>query len=171
MRGFTKLPKDYSDKYTDKPVRIIPFNPKSKQVANEYIKKIRSLLLKYKVNFLLRGSTAYEIAGKGEIEIGVYPKEKEWKEVLGTLKSHFGTIDNLEENYARFNNKLGGFEIEVILLKGHDAVIDKKLTEYLKNSPELLQEYEKIKRKYSYSKREYMIHKNDFLEGIVKKLK
>lgn len=37
MRGFTKLPKSYFEKYSDKPVKIIPFNPKSKLVAREYM--------------------------------------------------------------------------------------------------------------------------------------
>lgn len=170
MRGFTKLPKSYFDKYSDKPVKITPFNPRAKIVAHKYIKKIESLLENFKVETLLRGSTAFGIAGKGEIEIGVYPKQEEWGEVIKTLKNHFGKVDNLEENYARFNDNFDGFETEVILLKGHDAIIDKKLTEYLINSPEVLKEYEKLKQKYAFSKREYMIQKNNFLEGIVNKL-
>ena len=125
---------------------------------------------KYKVKTLLRGSTAFGIAGKGEIEIGIYPREGDWREIINTLKSHFGQVDNLEENYARFNDKYKSFEIEIILLKGHDAVVDKKLTKYLKSSPKILKEYEKLKRKYSFSKREYMIQKNSFLKKIVHKL-
>ena len=169
--GFTKLPKNYFDKYSDKPVKIIPFNPRAKIVADKYINKLRLTLNKFNVEILLKGSTAYGIAGKGEIEIGVYPSEKEWEKVIATLKIHFGRIDNLEENYARFNDKFDDFEIEVILLKGYDAAVDKKLTEYLINSPEVLKEYEKLKRRYSYSKREYMIQKNSFLEKIVNKLR
>lgn len=171
MRGFTKLPKGYFDKYSDKPVKIVKFNPKSRVVAENYIKKIELLLKDFKVELLLRGSTAYGIDGKGEIEIGVYPKEEDWGEVIKTLTAHFGKVDNLEENYARFNDIFDGSEIEVILLKGHDAQVDKKLTNYLICSPEVLREYEKLKYKYAYSKREYMLQKNEFLEGIVKKLR
>lgn len=170
MRGFTELPKGYFDKYSDKPVKIVKFNPKSSLVADKYIKKIKSLLKNFKVEILLRGSTAFGIAGKGEIEVGVYPTEEDWGEVIKTLKTYFGKVDNLEENYARFNDFYDGFEIEVILLKGHDAIIDKKLTEYLKSSPKVLKQYEGLKYKYSYSKREYMIQKNSFLEEIVKRL-
>ena len=59
---------------------------------------------------------------------------EKWGKVINALKTHLGTVDNLEENYARFNDTYEGFEIEVILLRGHDAVVDKKLTECLINS-------------------------------------
>ena len=170
MRGFTKLPRSYFDKYSEKPVTIVPFNPKSRIVAERYINKLELLLAKFKVEIFLRGSTAYGIAGKGEIEVGVYPKVEEWGKVIGVLKTYFGAVDNLEENYARFNDIFESFEIEVILLKGQDALVDKKLTEYLINSPAVLKEYEKLKKKYSYSKREYMIQKNNFFEEIINKL-
>jgi len=169
MRSFTKLPKNYFDKFSDKPVKIIPFDPKSRVVAEKYIKKIELLLKNFKVEISHRGSTAFGIAGKGEIEIGVYPLEKEWNVVIETLTTYFGKVDNLEKNYARFNDCFEGFEIEVVLFKGYDATIDKRLTEYLKNSPEVLREYEKLKYKYAYSKKEYMIQKNKFLEAIVEK--
>lgn len=167
MRGMSD---DYFDKFSDKPVKIVRFNPKSRIVAGKYIKKIRSLLKNFEIEILHRGSTAFGIVGKGEIEVGVYLLEKDWEEVVETLKTHFGKVDNLEDNYARFNDFFDGFEIEIILLKGSDAVVDKKLNEYLKNSPEILKVYENLKNKYSYSKKEYMIQKNKFLEEIVKNL-
>lgn len=170
MRGFTKLPRTYFQKYSDNPVKIIPFNPRSQISTKEYIKRLNSLLSKFKVDILLRGSTAFGIAGKGEIEIGVYPLEKDWEEIINILKNNFGAVNNLEENYARFNDKFEGFEIEIILLKGYDAVVDKKLTEYMKNSPEVLKRYEELKNKYSYSKRDYMLQKNKFFEELIKRL-
>lgn len=170
MKGFTKLPRTYFQKYSNSPVKIIPFNPRSQISAKEYIKRLKSLLSKFKVDILLRGSTAFGIAGKGEIEIGVYPLKKDWKEIINILKNNFGAINNLEENYARFNDKFEGFEIEIILLKGYDAIVDKKLTEYMRSSPEVLKKYEKIKKRYSYSKREYMLQKNRFFEDLVKGL-
>lgn len=170
MRGFTNHQKSYFDKFSDKPVKIFPFDPRARIVAEKYIKKIESLLNNFEVEVLHRGSTAFGISGKGEIEIGIYPKQDGWEEVVRILKKHFGKVDNLEENYARFNDKFMNFEIEVILLRGHDATVDKKLTEYLKKSPGDLKDYEKVKRKYSFSKREYMVQKNKFLQRIVNKL-
>ena len=170
MRGFTKLPDNYFDKFKDKPVKIVPFNSKSRIIANKYISKIKDVLSDVDVEILHRGSTAFGIAGKGDIEIGIYPSSNDWDKVINKLKKHFGKVNNLEDNYARFNDIFVGFEIEVILMKGFDAKVDKKLTKYLINSPKILEEYEKLKYKYSSSKKEYMIQKNKFLESIVKKL-
>lgn len=166
----SKLPEDYFNKYSNKPVKIVEFNPKSRIIAGKYIKRLRLLLKNFEIEILHRGSTAFGIAGKGEIEVGIYPLEKEWQGVIGALKTHFGKIDNLEENYARLNDLFDGFEVEIILLKGQGARIDKKLNEYLKNSPKVLEKYEKLKNRYSYSKKEYMIQKNKFLEEIVNRL-
>jgi GrpB-like predicted nucleotidyltransferase (UPF0157 family) len=168
MRGFKKLPKSYFNKYSDKPVIIIEYDPKTKLVARQYIDKLEGLLNGFPAEIMHRGSTAFGIAGKGDIEIGVYPIQ--WKETVKLLKDHYGKVDNEEENYARFNDNYKGFEIEVILMRGHDAEVDKKLTEHLKNSPVMLKKYENLKRKYSYSKKEYMIKKNDFFEKLAEKL-
>ena len=170
MKGFTPLPNGYFTKYATTPVSILPFNPKSRITAERYIEKLAFLLTKFSADISLRGSTLYGIAGKGEIEIGIYPPEKKWKEIIDMLKIHFGKIGTLEKNYARFNDVFDGFEIEVILLRGHDAFVDKKLTEYILHSPKILREYEKLKRKFSYSKREYMIRKNSFFEKIISTL-
>lgn len=132
MRGFKKLPKSYFDKYSGKPVKIIEFNPQSTIVANKYIEELRILLKEFNVDIVHRGSTAFGIAGKGEIEVGIYPEKKDWDSIINKLKLHFGEIGNLEENYARFNHIFNNFEIEIILMKGHNVILDKKLTEYLK---------------------------------------
>lgn len=167
MRGLPKLPDSYFDKFKDKPVKIYPFDSKTKKIAADYIKKLERLLGGFKVEFLHRGSTAFGIAGKRDIEIGVYPSDKDWGSVLEKLKSHYGKVDNLEMNYARFNDSVDDFEIEVILMRGREAKIDKKLTNYLLNHPKLLKKYEKLKYKYAYSKKEYMIQKNRFLKKVI----
>lgn len=170
MRGFTKLPEGYFEKYSDKPVKLVPFNPKAKDTASIYINRLKAWLSGFDTEILHRGSTAFGITGKGEIEIGIYPKDRDWDKVIAVLRSYLGEVSSLEENHARLNDDFEGFEIEIILMKGYDAEVDKKLTGYLINSPETLKGYEALKRKYSYSKREYMIQKNKFLGKIVEKL-
>lgn len=167
MRGLTELPDSYFERFANRPVKIIPYDPKAKVVTSKYILKLRDLLSNFKVEILHRGSTAFGIAGKGEIELGVFPVKKDWGGVIDKLKSHFGKVDNEEENYARFNDDYEGFEIEVILMRGKDAEIDKRLTEYLKTHPKLLKEYESIKYKYAFSKKEYMIQKDKFFRRVV----
>jgi hypothetical protein len=170
MRGLPQIPKEYFDKFKDKKVNITSWDPKSKNVALRYVSKLKHILKDVNAEIIHKGSTAYQIAGKGEIEIGVYPNEADWEETMKLLEENIGEVNNLENNYARFNDNYEGFEIEVILMKGYDAVVDKKLTEFLMNSKQLLEEYKKLKYKYSYSKKDYMIAKDKFFRKVISKI-
>ena len=161
------MPDSYFEKFSDKPVYIKPYDPKSKQIAVEYIALLKNLLKEFDVKILHRGSTAFGIAGKGDVEIGIFPSKEDWKLVVSKLRERFGELGNIEDEYARFNDEKGGFEIEIILQKGETAKIDIALTNYLHGSPELLKTYEEIKKKYSYSKREYQIQKDKFLRSVI----
>jgi len=170
MIGLPKFEKEYFQKFSTKPVTIKPYDPKSKVVAEKYIKKLTKLLESFNVEIIHRGSTAFKISGKGDVELGVYPTEGTWFQVLENLVNYYKGVGCLENNYARFNDELDGFEIEVIMMKGHEATVDKKLTKYLLANPEILKKYEKIKGKYSFSKREYQIQKDKFLRGVVSQI-
>ena len=167
MRNLPQLPDGYFERFKNKPVKIKPFDPRTKKVATNYIAKLKKFLSGFEVEYRHRGSTAFGIPGKNDIEIGIYPVTKDWKGVLKKLTEHFGKVDNLEENYARFNDLVGNFEIEVIMMKGYDAEVDKRLNDYLMNHPGLLKEYEELKYKHANSKRDYMIQKDNFLRKIV----
>jgi len=168
MKGLPKFPKKYFEKFNTKPVKINSFDPRSKKIATDYLKKLEKLLKGLDFKILHRGSTAFGIAGKGDIEIGVYPTNRDWDKVLKRLESHFGEAGNLEENYARFNDQVDGCEVEVILLRGYEAVVDQKMTQFLKNNPKLLDEYETLKKQFSFSKREYQIQKDKFLRKVIR---
>lgn len=167
MRGVSSLSDSYFDKYKDKKVKIKPFDPRTKLVAKKYIEKLREILGNLGVEIVHKGSTAMGIAGKGEIEVGIYPKVGDWEEVVQRLTNHYEKIGNQEEDYVRFNDIYDGIEIEIILMKGVSAEIDKKLFEYLISNPQILKEYEEIKYKYCYSKKDYMIQKDKFFRKII----
>jgi hypothetical protein len=119
------------------------------------------------VEIHLRGSTAFEIAGKGDIEFGVFPGEDDWGKTLGKLEDVYGEPGNRQENYVRFNDFFGDYEIEVIVLRGYHATVDRRLADYLLGQPELLQEYVRLKERYSYSRREYQRQKDRFFQRVV----
>ena len=167
MKNLPPMPDSYFEKFSTNPVSVKPFNPKSKLIAKEYIVLLRNFLKGYRVEILHRGSTAFGISGKGDVEIGIYPSETDWQSVIETLKNYFGELGNIEDDYARFNDRKDGFEIEVILQKGDAAIVDMALTKYLMSHPEILNEYEGVKKKYAYSKREYQIQKDKFLRKVV----
>lgn len=164
------MPDGYFEKFSTNPVPLKPFDPKSKLVAQEYIKLLSTLLKDYQLPILHRGSTAFGISGKGDIEIGVYPSGNSWLPVINIIKEKIGNPKNIENDYIRFNDEKAGFEIEIILLKGRSAKVDIALTSYLINHPEILERYEEIKKQYSYSKREYQIQKDKFLRRVVESI-
>ncbi len=167
MKNINPMPRSYFDKFSDKPVLVKPYDPKSKQLAKEYISSLEDMLSDFDVEIIHRGSTAFGISGKGDIEIGVFPSEEDWKSVVSKLVNEFGESGNVENDYVRFNDERDDYEIEIILLKGEAAKIDIALTKFLLEHSESLKKYEEIKKKYSYSKREYQIQKDVFLRGVI----
>jgi len=171
MRGWDKFDMDYFLKYKEKPVRLKPYDPQQEVVALRYLDEISKLTNSFDVKLLVRGSTAFKILGKGDVEVGVYPKESDWQKVTEVLTEAYGSPNNVEPDYMRFNQESPEkYEIEIILMKGHEAEVDIKLTEYLMSHPELLKQYEKIKQESSHSKREYQIQKNNFLASIIRQM-
>jgi len=170
MIGLPKFKKEYFQKFSTRPVTIKPYDPKSQPVAKKYIRKLTKLLNGLGAEITHRGSTAFKISGKGDIELGIYPIRKSWYQVLERLINHYKGVGCLEKNYARFNDRFEGFEIEVIVLRGREATVDKKLTKYLLSHPEILKRYEELKKKYSFSHREYQIQKDKFLRKLVRQI-
>ena len=170
MKGLNKFPEEYFLKYKTKPVTLKPYNLQQEQIAEIYIKKIGKVLKDYNIRLRIRGSTGFKIMGKGEVEVGVYPNDKEWNKVVDKLKSVFGEPENVETDYVRFNDIYKDTEVEIILLKEHEADVDIKLHDYLIAHPELLKEYVDIKKKYCYSKREYQRQKHYFLSKVIESI-
>lgn len=75
MKPLNKFPAEYFQKYKDKPVILKPYDHKAGEVANELVSEIQHSLQGLKVEVMVKGSSAFKILGKGDIEIGVYPKE------------------------------------------------------------------------------------------------
>lgn len=170
MKGTIDLSDDYFLKYKDKPVRIIPFDPKTKNTGLVLVKEIEELLNGSECIVILRGSTLYEISGKGDIEIGIYTLKENWKKVFQILELKFGDAEVIEAEYARFNFEENKREFEIMMFAGRSAYVDMKLTHYLWKHRELLKEYEEIKKKYSYSKRDYNREKNRFLRRVEREI-
>ena len=170
MRGLIKFDDSYFDKYKDKKVRILPFSDKQTIVANKIIAKVKEQLAEFEVEYAVRGSTSFKISGKGEVEIGVYPKPVDWKNVLNKLEHFYGPMEQEEENYARVNSMMDDVEIEIIILKEHEAIVDINLHKFLINHPDLLKEYEQLKIDNCFSKKQYMIAKNKFLSEVVESI-
>src|SRR6188508_3396538 len=123
MKQLSKYNEEYFNRFSTDPVKVIPFDPKVKKLAQEYMHIMDQVLSKWKIKSELIGSTALEIAGKGEIEIGLYLEDKNWDEVKTFLSKHLGGIGSDGSEYARFNDSHRGAEVEIILTKGHTSKV------------------------------------------------
>lgn len=170
MKGLNKFPDEYFLKYKAKPVKLKPYNPKQGKIAQICLNKIKEVLEGCNFKLKARGSTLFKILGKGEVEVGVYPKDGDWNSVIEKFKAKFGEPENVENDYVRFNDVYGKTEIEIILLKGREAYVDIKLHDYMVNHPDLLKEYEEVKKKYCFSKIEYQRQKHYFLSRVIEKI-
>jgi len=170
MRGLTKFDTAYFEKYKTKPVKIKPFSSKQTLIAKKIISQLKEQLPEFKITYLIRGSTAFKISGKGEVEVGVYPQPMDWNMVIEKLVKIYGPLEQSEDNYGRVNTTIDKVEVEIILLKDHEANVDIKLHRYMMSNPEILKDYEKLKKDNCYSKRQYMIAKNEFLADVIEKI-
>lgn len=167
MRQHPPFPDRYWLKFSHQPVTIEPFNPYATQVAQQYQEQLQQLLEDIPILHIYhRGSTALQIAGKGDIEIGVIPQDDFWFDAIIHLTNHFSGLGNLDDEYARFNDQLDGFDIEIILMRGYTATLDKALHKYLRMNPALLKEYEQLKQTHCHSQREYNQHKDQFFRRV-----
>lgn len=169
MKQLPKFPENYWLKFSNDPVDIKTFDPKSTQIAKDYIHQLQILLKDLSIEHIYhRGSTYLGVAGKGDIEIGITPKANHWFQSIVTLANHYQAIGNLDQDYCRFNDHFQKSDIEIILLKGYSAEVDRKLHKFLLEHPQLLIEYSNIKGKYSFSKRQYYINKDRFFRKVIK---
>ncbi len=90
MKRSPALPKEYFDKFSTAPVEIKPFDPRSRTVAETSMLKLREQLAGLDATILHGGSTRFGIAGKGDIEVRVYPVDNDWPAVLNKLEAHYG---------------------------------------------------------------------------------
>ena len=86
MKGLPESPATY---FTSS---IQPLSPSGHSIHGqqmfgaEYLAKLRGLFGDLDTELAHRGSTAFGIAGKGDVEIGVYPADEAWAEVLERLR-------------------------------------------------------------------------------------
>ena len=162
------LQEEYFKKFSPKPVTLKPFDPQSKIVAENLARNIKELLEGIDCGILHIGSTAYEIAGKGEIEVLITPRESDWLKVLDKLTKQFGGTDNQEKDYAKINTQFDNFDCEIIVEKGYQALLDAAKCRYLINHPQLLKEYEELKKEYSDNKQDYEKRKDEFMVRVAR---
>lgn len=162
-------PQGYFEQFRTTPLELKEFDPQTREIANKHIKRIKKVLDTQLVEPIHRGSTAFGILGKGDIDVAVYTETESFENAHSVLQSLYGEPHATGETFASFYEKDLGYDVEISLMKGLEAEIDKALTQLLLGNQELLDQYVELKIKYCYSKREYLIQRDMFFRNIIEK--
>src|SRR6266699_4740920 len=115
MKPITQFTKEQFAKFTHTPVLVKPFDPRNRLIAREYIKQLDRLLSVWQIQAKIVCSTAYGIAGKGAIEIGVFLNSGNWEPIITKLVENFGKMEVFEKDYAQFHDEFQEYDIKVML--------------------------------------------------------
>lgn len=161
------MPEVFFDRFSEKPVDVRPFDPRSKQRALVYREELDQVLAPHGVSAELFGSTDLEIATKGEWEFGVWLNDENWFPVLITLINHFRSIYTLSDDFALFAASCEDTEVEIIPMRRERAALNRAFMAYMRGHPEACKAYAQGKLDHAYSGRAYMRWKDDFIAGIL----
>jgi hypothetical protein len=168
MRDTRKFTREYFEKFRTTPIKLIPFSPTQKRIAEKWVIHLREVLKGIPVTVAHRGSTLLEITGKGDIDIAVYTDMTTFRTVFNKIAHFFGDPKATDENFAAFYTLDRGYEVEISLMKGREAKVDQALTKTLVSNPKFIREYQEIKVRYCFSKREYLFQRSKFFKRILK---
>ncbi len=158
------------ERRSTEPIELMPFDPAIKQRAIAYGQDLSKHLAPFGAAAELFGSLEMEIANKGEWEYAVYLDDEQWFPVLIFLINHFGGIHALMDDFAVFTHRIQDIDIEIIPMRNESAMRNRAITDYWRNDPVALKEYEDGKFAHAFSRREYYRWKDEYIAGIVEKL-
>jgi GrpB-like predicted nucleotidyltransferase (UPF0157 family) len=167
----TKEEIDFLNKIpADKKVRVYPFNPKVIKVTEDLIQSINNIYPDLEVKHM--GASALEISGQNDIDIYAFSYPKDFGKFLPGLIKLFGEPLHQHETFVEWKFKREGLDIEFYLTAKDSETMQKqiKVFETLKNNPDLLKEYERLKESMNgESFREYQEKKYEFYHKILEK--
>lgn len=147
-------------------VKVIPYDPKVKEIFIKQKKEIQDILGENSV-VLHEGASAWGISGKGDIDIYIPVPVTEFNDTFEKLKASLGEPGSFyQDERVRWNRELENTEVEIFLVN-QDATFWKDsiiFWDYIKSHPKTLEEYKVIKEKAEgTSTREYYTRKTEFI--------
>lgn len=129
----------------DQRIVIKPFNPRGLEISEEIINSIKEVEPELEV--ILLGSLALKISGQEDIDISAYCVKAEQPEHLDNFKKLFGEPSRQTANSIGWSFEREGFSVDVWLTDptSETTKAQRQIFEMLRDSPELLKEYEEIK--------------------------
>jgi len=150
-------------------VKIVPYNPKTKEVFNKIKQEIQEVIGKTKVVHC--GSTALGISGQGEVDLYIPVDKIFFGKYLEKLIDYFGKPGSIYPlRRARFVKYVDDIKIEIFLISEEtdDWKNSLRFENYLKQYQNALEEYRKLKEECNgLTTQEYYRRKLEFINKIV----
>lgn len=162
---------DYLKKIpVNKIVKISPLNPKTTEIVEEIINRIHEIYPDLEIKHM--GASALGISGQNDIDIYAFSDPIDFDKFLPGLVKLFGEPLHKHETFCEWKLQKDGFYIELYLTAKNPSTMKKqtKVFEILKNNPDLLKEYEKLKESMNRkSFKVYQERKYEFYHRILDK--
>lgn len=152
----------------DKIVSIKPFDPKLTETAEEIILQVNTIFPSLEVMHM--GASALGISGQNDLDLYMFSSPQNFERYLDVLIKIFGNPRSKKEDSVGWKFTKNGFDVELYLTDPDSEPMKRQIGVYqgLKNSPELLREYEVLKEKMNgKSFREYQKKKYEFYHKIL----
>jgi GrpB-like predicted nucleotidyltransferase (UPF0157 family) len=156
---------------TDK-IKIIPYDKRAPEIFKKLKQKLDELFLG-QVSLEHRGATALKISGQDEIDTYIPVKVEDFDKYIPQLSKLFGEPRSVYPDRLRFVAEIDKKHIDIFLIdkKAESWTNGIKFENYLKNNPESLEEYRKLKEDGNgVSVREYYTRKGNFIDEVLAKL-
>jgi len=147
---------------------VKPFNPKGLTIANQIISDIKSIEPNLEV--MLPGSLPLKISGQEDIDISAFCIKSEQPKHIDNFKKLFGEPTRQSQNSTGWDFGKDGFNVSVWLTDPNAETTKNQVRVFnlLKNNPNLLKEYERIKEEAKdLTYKEYQIRKYEFYNRIL----
>lgn len=167
----TKDELDFLNKIpASKIVHISPFDSKVIKTSEDLIQSISIIHPGLEVKHM--GASALRISGQNDIDIYAFSDPRNFGKFLPGLIKLFGEPLHRHETFCEWKFKKEGFDIEFYLTVKDSITMQKQIRvfEILKNKPDLLKEYERLKESMNgKSFKEYQEKKYEFYHKILDK--
>jgi len=151
-----------------KKVRIKPFNPKIRKIAEKPIKIIQKITPELEIKFM--GASALGVAGQGDIDLYILCPSRDFQKYLPVLIDKFGEPKHITKTFIQWSFTKDAHDVELYLSDPTPESMRRQLKTFriLKNSPRLREEYQEIKESFDgKSYRAYQRKKYEFYNRIL----
>ncbi len=153
-------------------VKIRPTDPKASEKFEKIKKQIQSALGKH-INVVHKGATNLGISGQGELDVYIPVSIENFDSMVDSVEKIFGKAGSLYAlDRARFITYSDDTKVEVFVInKQRKGWVDScKFEEHLKQNPDALNAYRKLKEEgQGSSTQKYYRRKIEFINNILSK--